>query len=351
MSTETEKTDQPEATNVVAKEATVWELATIIAGSRDFPTCRTPEKAAVRILAGKEMGVPPIASVIGIRVDAGRVSMDATLMASCIERSDKYSYSVVAHDETHCVLSFKKDGLDCGQSSFSMADAEKACLHKKDTWKNYPRNMLFARALSNGARWYCAGIFGGSVYTHDELGIVTDADGHAVEPDGGYELCTRDQRQEITRLVAAFGESMPDYLGKLGVKLLDELTGAEADRELKKLTRKAEKSSTAGTTATTAPKPPQSALTPAQQTLAEATVEAAMPSTPEQKQRILELAAVLVPDEGECYEMLLAALARRGKQRIADLDHLQAAALIETIEGKIKEAKEPPFDPAPEAGK
>jgi hypothetical protein len=48
-------------------------------------------------------------------------------------------------------------------------------------WKKYTRNMLFSRAMSNGCRWYCAGVFGvGTVYTPEELGADVDADGDPV---------------------------------------------------------------------------------------------------------------------------------------------------------------------------
>jgi hypothetical protein len=41
--------------------------------------------------------------------------------------------------------------------------------------------MLFSRALTNGARWYTPDVFGGPVYTPDELGAEVDAEGNAVE--------------------------------------------------------------------------------------------------------------------------------------------------------------------------
>ena len=41
--------------------------------------------------------------------------------------------------------------------------------------------MLFARAISNGAKWYTPGIFGGApVYTPDEFGLEVDSDGDVV---------------------------------------------------------------------------------------------------------------------------------------------------------------------------
>ena len=352
------------------REATVMELATVIAGSRDFPDCRTPEKAAVRILAGRGLGVEAIASVIGIRINAGRVSMDATLMAGCIKRSGRYDYKVTAHTNDVCAIVFFENGEPVGESAFSMVDAKQAGLAKKDTWTAYPRNMLFARALSNGARWYCPAIFGGSIYTHEELGIAVDEDGRAVESESGgnggnvgNELCTRDQRQQICQLVEAVGDSMPQFMAKMGIRLLDELSGYEAAKEIKRLEKRAAKAgvlpaisgadqelAAVGNQSLTTPAPP---LTPPQQTIADGFDEARRPSTTDQRDAILGLAQFLVQDEDECHAMLVGALTKRNCRKLAELNHLQAAALIEALQAKIKEAKEQagdtcPFDPSPQ---
>ena len=49
-------------------------------------------------------------------------------------------------------------------------------------WEKYPRNMVFARALTNGARWYCPDVFNGPIYTPDELGagVAIDSQGDEV---------------------------------------------------------------------------------------------------------------------------------------------------------------------------
>jgi hypothetical protein len=356
------------------RDATVMELATVIAASRDFPDCRTPEKAAVRILAGREMGVGPIASIIGIRFQAGRKSIDATLMAGCIKRSNVYDYKIITHSDETCELAFFENGESAGLSTFTIADAKKAGLVTKDIWKNYPRNMLFARALSNGARWFCPMIFDGAIYTHEELGLAVDEEGRAIECEAGVgnELCTRDQRQQIINLVAAVGDTMPKFMEKMGIKLLDELSQREAIQEIKKLEKKLNKAGTpavadgekqtglptpvvAVNATSPAPAVQPDALTPAQQMIADATTESCQASTPEQRELILSLAATLVPDEDECHEMLVAALAKRHARKMANLNHLQAAALIEALQAKIKEAKSdssesdetPPFVPTP----
>lgn len=46
----------------------------------------------------------------------------------------------------------------------------------------FPRNMLFARCISNGVKWFCPDIFlGAPVYTPEELGATVDDDGTVVE--------------------------------------------------------------------------------------------------------------------------------------------------------------------------
>ena len=45
----------------------------------------------------------------------------------------------------------------------------------------FPRNMLFARAMSNGQKWYCPDAFNGAtVYTPEELGAETDENGDII---------------------------------------------------------------------------------------------------------------------------------------------------------------------------
>ena len=59
--------------------------------------------------------------------------------------------------------------------------AQAAGLTGKDNWKKYPSDMLFARAISRGARRFAPGIFGGSpVYTPDEMGADVDEEGNVI---------------------------------------------------------------------------------------------------------------------------------------------------------------------------
>ena len=63
-----------------------------------------------------------------------------------------------------------------------MKDASAAGLTNKDNWKKYPRNMLFARAISNGQKWYAPDVYNGvTVYTPDEMGASVDEEGNIIE--------------------------------------------------------------------------------------------------------------------------------------------------------------------------
>lgn len=154
----------------------IMKLGEILTQSGYFQDARQAAQAIVKVLAGQEIGLGPIASMTGIYIIKGRVTLSANAMAAVIKSSEKYDYRIVEHDDTHCKIEFSQDSEKVGLSEFSMEDAKRAGL-VKDNWQKFPRNMLFARALSNGAKWFCADVFaGGSIYTPDELGISVDGE-------------------------------------------------------------------------------------------------------------------------------------------------------------------------------
>jgi len=150
-----------------------------------FADSRDAAKAMVKILAGRELGLPPFAAMTGIHIIQGKAALGSNLIAAAIQRSGKYRFQVTKMTDEEVAIAFfeKIDGawLPCGpDSTFTTKDAMKAGLFSNATYKKYPRNMLYARALSNGARWYCAGVFGGPVYVPEELGAVVDEEERVV---------------------------------------------------------------------------------------------------------------------------------------------------------------------------
>lgn len=155
-------------------EMDTMQLGQVLAKSGYFQDARDAAQAVVKVLAGREMGIGPIAAMTGIYIVKGRVTLSANLMAAQIKRSGKYTYSVAAMTNERCELVFfevhGERTTEIGRSVFTKEDAMQAGLWgSSDPWKKTPRNMLFARCLSNGAKWYTPDVFSGPVYTPDEL--------------------------------------------------------------------------------------------------------------------------------------------------------------------------------------
>lgn len=133
---------------------------------------------ATKILAGQEMGYGPFASVQGIHVIQGRPTLSANIMAAAVKAHPKYDYRVRKMSDTEVVIEFFEGGESIGTSSFTTEDAKKAKTKNLDA---FPRNMLFARAMSNGVRWYCPDVFNGNtVYTPEEFDVTVDASTGAI---------------------------------------------------------------------------------------------------------------------------------------------------------------------------
>lgn len=142
-------------------------------------------QVAAKILAGRELGFGPFAAVNGIHIIQGKPAVGANLMAAAVRAHPRYDYRVKELTDKACELEFLDNGKVAGNSRFTLEDAAAAELSSGKnaaTWKKYARNMLFARAMSNGVRWYAPDIFTGNVvYVPEELGAEVDGEGNVIE--------------------------------------------------------------------------------------------------------------------------------------------------------------------------
>jgi hypothetical protein len=149
----------------------------MIAASGYFAEAKDASQCGVRIMAGLELGFPVFASMNGIQIVKGKPTMSANFMAAAIKKSGKYNYRVLSHTDSGCKIEFYERSFIngkfevCGVSEFGVKEATAAGLISSEIYKKYAKNMFFARAISNGVRWYCPDIFlGNVVYTAEELG-------------------------------------------------------------------------------------------------------------------------------------------------------------------------------------
>lgn len=123
-------------------------------------------KAVVKIIAGAVHGFNPIASMSVMQIIQGNIVMHYSAIAGKIKAHPRYDYKVRKLDNDGCELEIFEDGESAGMSTFSQADAQAAGTGglvapgaKGNMLQRFPRNMLFARALSNAARIYCSEVF------------------------------------------------------------------------------------------------------------------------------------------------------------------------------------------------
>ncbi len=170
-----------------------------------FPDVKNANQAVVKIMLGRELGFGALASLRGVMIDKrGQITLAANLQAAAVQRAG-YSWRVIRLDEMACELEFiDPQGKTVGISALTIQQAKAANMHQqwddsindgkggwkeKVTWRNFPRNMLFARCISNGVKWFVPFVTNGvAVYDPDELtpnGVdIVESTATVVDKDG-----------------------------------------------------------------------------------------------------------------------------------------------------------------------
>lgn len=147
------------------KFAHYQRIAKLFAASGYFEDLKVPvgqaiARAVVKIQLGEAVGLAPMEAMQSVYMVNGRPTVDAQVRAARMKRCG-YDWDILEHTDKCCRLAIKFRGQyltrEDGSKAiveFTMDDAAKAGLSGKDVWKKYPRNMLFARTITNAQRWY-----------------------------------------------------------------------------------------------------------------------------------------------------------------------------------------------------
>jgi hypothetical protein len=162
---------------------TTSRLAKALAASGVFKDAREWQQAFAKILMGKDLGLTPVQSLMGLDIVEGNLQMRGVLLGSFIRDSGKYEYKLLEHTNEGAEVMFlgfpqdeKEEGFVkragrywevLGIETFTIADAAKAGLVKpKSNWEKYPKNMNVWRCLSNGVKFLMPDLMKGiAVYT------------------------------------------------------------------------------------------------------------------------------------------------------------------------------------------
>lgn len=142
------------------------------------------------ILAGQELGLPPVAALRSMDVIQGTPALKAHAMRGLVQ-SHGHKVQMVESDDRHAVFRGKRAGEDEWQTvTWTIERAVKLGLASKDQWKKQPQTMLEARATGTVCRLIAADVLFAMPYAAEEL------DG-SMAPDGSALVAPRVTVEEI----------------------------------------------------------------------------------------------------------------------------------------------------------
>lgn len=208
-----------------------YRLAKGLSDSGFFKDAKNATQAFAKLMFGRDLGLSATAAMTGIHIVEGKPELSANVQAQMVRvyvgpGGERYDFKVLEHDSEKCVIRFSRREPDTewevlGTETFTMEDAKRAGLANRGPWKTYPRNMLFARAMSNGVAFNCPEVTGGvRVYHEGEIGAALNQ-AEAIEPVAEtFSYGDDDLGREIEMLVAEANRREPESYRPAKVALL-----------------------------------------------------------------------------------------------------------------------------------
>lgn len=191
------------------------------------------------IAKAKSLNVDPLDALNGgLYFVQGKVEMASALMNQLI-RSCGHSVSKdPKSDDTKCILHGKrKDTGDIWTESFSIDEAKRAGIYKEaGPWGKYPRDMLFARALSRLARQLFADVIKGC-YVEGEISGAKEVERDEAKREGSQniqeaiveafptnvEYITLDEKNQIEAVIGDDNYLLLEILRRTKLSKIDDL--------------------------------------------------------------------------------------------------------------------------------
>lgn len=172
----------------------LMEMADMLVKSQFLPKAiNTGPKALAIILAGRELGMPPMLALRSIHIIEGKPVLAADSLLGAFKRAGgRAKFGELS--EKRAELWLKHPNGDEHTETFTWEMATKAQLINKDNWKKFPQAMLRSRVITAGLKslgWEPAA----GVYDPEELESLSEATG-GFEEHGGAQQSGSAQRSE-----------------------------------------------------------------------------------------------------------------------------------------------------------
>jgi len=173
----------PKKDNALVAQGSEWaamkEQAQMMIRSKFVPRALdTAEKVIAVMLAGRELGIPPMQAIRSIHVIDAKPTLSAeTMMALAYQRVPGLVCTVTMEQDSTgavmgCVVAGSRPGAKPTIIAYRKTDALAAGLLQKQTWKSYGPAMYRARAISAWVRVVAPDAILGC-YTPEEIETLT----------------------------------------------------------------------------------------------------------------------------------------------------------------------------------
>jgi hypothetical protein len=164
--------------DVVAELPAIFQLAGKLMQARGFipQHLKNEGEVAAAIIAGRELGLPPMTALRSIYLVNGKVALAGI----------RHEWISDGSDGKVARLKLERPGDRPYIAQFTIDEAERAGLLKNPTWRSYAPAMLRARCVSTAGRAYCPDILSG-IYVPEELDSFTGSNTQAIEASIAHE--------------------------------------------------------------------------------------------------------------------------------------------------------------------
>lgn len=155
----------------VEEAAQVYEIAKALSNTSFVPAAMRgkPQEITGAILFGRELDMPPMTALQTINIIQGRPTLSANAMRG-LALGAGVRFRLDEATETRCVMSAIPPGSNEWTTvTWTIDQARRLDLLKKDNWKSQPGVMLIARATSQLCRLVAANILIGAPYSTEEI--------------------------------------------------------------------------------------------------------------------------------------------------------------------------------------
>ena len=187
------------------------EIAQRIGGTDFVPQSLRGNAAAITaaLLYGQEVGLGRMQSLAKIAVINGRPTLAAEAQRALILAAGHEIWTEES-TITRCTIAGRRRGSDqISRVTWTMDDARRAGLAGKQPWRQYPRQMLLARASAELARAIFPDAIGGLSATEELDDAAPDANGtrEAAQP---RRQTTRKRREDVASATEAGAQPEPE---------------------------------------------------------------------------------------------------------------------------------------------